>query len=94
MYLLVNYYKLIIINAQNENHKKQEFVDRRYKKEAHVLAEQPSSHYDNNDYRSPVSGEQEDAMYYNLTIEWRKGKTVKFEKASMAVTLRLPSSGM
>lgn len=57
VYLLVNYYKLIIINAENDKHKILEFVDRRYKKEAHVLAEQPSSHCDNNDYRSPLSGE-------------------------------------
>jgi hypothetical protein len=28
-----------------------------------------------------------------LIAEWRKGKTVKLEKASMAVTLRLPSYG-
>ena len=65
MYLLVNYYKLIIINARNERHKNYEFVDRRYKQESHVLAEQPSSHYDNNDYRSPMSVEQEDSMYYS-----------------------------
>ena len=48
-----------------KKHKIWEFVERRYKKEARVLAKQPSSHYDNNDYRLPLSGEQEDAMYYN-----------------------------
>ena len=57
--------KLITINAQNEKHKIWETVDRRYKKEVHFLAEQPSSRYENNDYRSPLSGEQEDAMYYS-----------------------------
>lgn len=29
-----------------------------------------------------------------LTAEWVKDKTLKFEMASMAVTLGLPSSGM
>ena len=36
-------------------------------KAVHVLTEQPSAHYDSNGYRSPVSRQQERAMYVVLS---------------------------
>lgn len=89
----MNYYKLIIINAQKEKKKKKDLWPEGTKKR-HMSSQNSlllTTTIMITDRQ--CQGNKKTRCIVALIAERRKGKTVKFD-ASMAVTLRLPSSGM